>query len=165
MLRRHRAGSKGQSLVEFALVLPVLLLVVLGILDFGRAIYAYTTVADAARQANRTAIVDQTTATVQNQAIRSSPTLAMQASDVHICYYVATTTQTSCAASPVFVDQCSNPVSTPLTIGCLAFVTTVTTFSPITPIISSIVPSITLSSTSVGPIENVCPTTTHPTCP
>ncbi len=153
--------SQGQSLVEFALVLPVLLLIVFGILDFGRAIYEYNTVADAARQANRTAIVDQTVATIQNKAISSAPVLAMQASDVHVCFYVSTTLQTTCAASPFVADQCTSPP----TIGCLAFVTTSTTFRPITPIISSIVPTFTMNSTSVGPIENVCPTTSHPACP
>ena len=30
-------SSRGQSLVEFAIILPVILLIVLGILDFGRA--------------------------------------------------------------------------------------------------------------------------------
>ncbi len=40
MLRqlRRRDRTRGQSLVEFALVLPILLILMLGILDFGRAI-------------------------------------------------------------------------------------------------------------------------------
>jgi Flp pilus assembly protein TadG len=40
-------------MVEFALVLPFLLAVIFGMLDFGRAINADTTVADAARQGAR----------------------------------------------------------------------------------------------------------------
>ena len=39
----------GQSLVEFALALPVLLLILLGLADFGRAFYYTTTIANAAR--------------------------------------------------------------------------------------------------------------------
>lgn len=38
----------GQATVEFALVLPVLLLLVLGIMEFGRLLFAYGTLQDAA---------------------------------------------------------------------------------------------------------------------
>ncbi len=47
-------GSQaGQDLVEFALGALVFLLIVFGILDFGRAIYVYTVVASAAREGAR----------------------------------------------------------------------------------------------------------------
>ncbi len=49
----------------------------------------------------------------------------------------------------------TNPV-TPLQIGCLAFVTTNTTYNPITPVIGGIVGTLQLTSTSVAPIETVC---------
>lgn len=39
----------GQSLVEFALALPVLLLILLGLADFGRAFYYTTAISNAAR--------------------------------------------------------------------------------------------------------------------
>ena len=35
--RLRLRSSRGQSLVEFAIILPVIMLVVLGIIDFGRA--------------------------------------------------------------------------------------------------------------------------------
>ena len=35
---RRRGGVRGSSLVEFALVLPVMLMLVLGVIDFGRAL-------------------------------------------------------------------------------------------------------------------------------
>ncbi len=41
-------GRKGQSLVEFALVLPVLLLLLLGLLDLGRVWYALVAIRDCA---------------------------------------------------------------------------------------------------------------------
>jgi TadE-like protein len=44
-MRRHR----GQSVVEMALVLPVLLLLLFGIIDFGYYLYAYSTLYQAAR--------------------------------------------------------------------------------------------------------------------
>jgi Flp pilus assembly protein TadG len=43
------AEQAGQSLVEFALALPVLLLILLGLADFGRAFYYTTAIANAAR--------------------------------------------------------------------------------------------------------------------
>jgi hypothetical protein len=45
----QRAG-RGQSLVEFALVLSVLLLILWGVFDLGRVFYAYITITNAARE-------------------------------------------------------------------------------------------------------------------
>ena len=52
-----RNGERGQSLVEFALVLPVLLLLIFGLLDLARAVWQENTLAFAAREATRYAIV------------------------------------------------------------------------------------------------------------
>jgi Flp pilus assembly protein TadG len=49
-------GRAGQSLVEFGVALPVLLLLLLGMLDLGRAFYVREQVSDAARAALRIAI-------------------------------------------------------------------------------------------------------------
>ncbi len=51
----HKSRS-GQSLVEFAFALPVLLLLLLGIIDLGRGFYMREQVSDAARAALRTAL-------------------------------------------------------------------------------------------------------------
>jgi Flp pilus assembly protein TadG len=45
--------EKGVALTEFALALPMLLIVMLPILEFGRAYYQYNTVAKSVRQAAR----------------------------------------------------------------------------------------------------------------
>jgi hypothetical protein len=55
MRRRH---SRGQSLVEFALVAPLLFFILLGLVDFMRLLEAYSTVADAARQGARQAVAN-----------------------------------------------------------------------------------------------------------
>ena len=47
---RGRRRSRGQSLVEFALVTPLLLLVFAGAADFGRAFYAYVAIENAAKE-------------------------------------------------------------------------------------------------------------------
>ena len=49
----NKKSTKGQSLVEFALILPLFMLIVLGIFDFGRAIYAYSALHNAAREGAR----------------------------------------------------------------------------------------------------------------
>jgi hypothetical protein len=53
-------GEEGTSVVEFALVAPVLLLVIVGILDLGRAVNAYVTVSNAAREGSHYAILHPT---------------------------------------------------------------------------------------------------------
>jgi len=45
--------QKGQGMLEFALVLPVLLLLVFGIIEFGRLMFIYASVASASREAVR----------------------------------------------------------------------------------------------------------------
>ena len=52
-LRRPRPGQDGQSLVEFSLILAPLLLLLLGIIQFGFVFNAYITVSTAAREAAR----------------------------------------------------------------------------------------------------------------
>ena len=50
-------NSKGQSLVETALVLPLLLLIVFGTIEFGRVFNAYLVVSNASREGARAAAV------------------------------------------------------------------------------------------------------------
>ena len=49
--RRRRQSA--QSLTEFALILPVLMLILLGVVDFGRVFYYWTSIANAAREGAR----------------------------------------------------------------------------------------------------------------
>ena len=48
----------GQATVEFALILPVLLLLVVGMLDFGRAVNYYNTLTELAAEGARSAAVN-----------------------------------------------------------------------------------------------------------
>ncbi len=48
MFRKHKNKERGQSMLEFALTLPVLLIVLAGLLDLGRLYFAYVAVTDAA---------------------------------------------------------------------------------------------------------------------
>lgn len=49
----RRKDQEGQALVELALIVPILLLLVLGIFEFGRLLNAYMTVQHAAREGAR----------------------------------------------------------------------------------------------------------------
>jgi hypothetical protein len=51
-----KRGQRSQALIEFALVSPVLLLLLFGIVDIGRAVFYYDTVSHAAREGARIAV-------------------------------------------------------------------------------------------------------------
>jgi Flp pilus assembly protein TadG len=55
--RRGPGGRRGQALAEFALVLPLLLLLVAGLIEFGRGWNIKQAVTDAAREGARYAVV------------------------------------------------------------------------------------------------------------
>jgi hypothetical protein len=57
MRQRLRRGQGGQGLVEFSLVIPLFLLMVMGVLDMGRVIWAQDDLGNAAREATRYASV------------------------------------------------------------------------------------------------------------
>ena len=55
-LRRPGRDGRGQSLVEFTLVLPLFLLLAAGMVDFGMALYSNMTVINAAREGARLSV-------------------------------------------------------------------------------------------------------------
>jgi Flp pilus assembly protein TadG len=57
MIRNSNPLRSGQALVEFALVVPILLLLVFGIIEFARAWQTYQTLTDAAREGARRSVV------------------------------------------------------------------------------------------------------------
>jgi hypothetical protein len=56
-MKRMALDEIGQALVEFALILPVFLLLAVGIFDLGRAVFQVNTLAYASREGTRYAIV------------------------------------------------------------------------------------------------------------
>ena len=71
-MNRRPSGSdardRGAAAVEFALLLPVLLLIVFGIIDFGRALNAQITLTQAAREGARLAALNQPDVVSRTQA-------------------------------------------------------------------------------------------------
>jgi Flp pilus assembly protein TadG len=60
MGNESRNKARGQSVVEMALLLPVLLLILFGLIEFGRALFIYTVVSNAAREGARQGLVEPT---------------------------------------------------------------------------------------------------------
>lgn len=59
-MRRHTRREDGQAVVEFALIMPVLLLLLLGIVQFGTVFRDYIALTDAVRVGARQASVART---------------------------------------------------------------------------------------------------------
>jgi len=57
IIRRLRRGTRGQGLVEFALILPMLIFVMFAFWELSRAFNMYQTITRAAREAARTYVV------------------------------------------------------------------------------------------------------------
>jgi Flp pilus assembly protein TadG len=140
MMRSARPDrrSSGQGLVEFALVIPILILIILSIVDMGRAVFAFNTVSEAAKTAARVAIVNQDLTAIQSAVINDSRItwLGLKATNVPAPSY-------GCTA--------------PYSIGCVVTTTVTYQFQAITPVVSTIIGSINMSSTSALPIERVSP--------
>jgi Flp pilus assembly protein TadG len=74
--RRADRADRGAAAVELAIVLPLLVLVVMALLDFGRLFFAQVGLASASREGVRAASVGMTTATVTAIAQASAPKAA-----------------------------------------------------------------------------------------
>jgi Flp pilus assembly protein TadG len=131
--------AQGSTLVEFAFVLPVLFAMLFGIIDFGRALYTYHFVADAAREATRWASVRGSTC---NPGLDSCP-----ANQATVRGYVVSIAPPGIDTSPskllVDADWVAPPnalvicAPTPKSPGCDVQVTVTYNFSFILPFLPS----------------------------
>lgn len=72
MIRRYLQNNRGQALVEMAMVLPVLLLILAGTIEFGRVLNQYLVVTAAAREGARAAAVGDANAEIIAEQAASS---------------------------------------------------------------------------------------------
>ena len=154
---RRSWNTKGQALVEFALILPIFVLLLLGIFDFGRAIYAYNTVLNASREGARHAIVDQTAANVRGAAAQHAVALGIDPADVDVDYRTA--------AAPNATGSCNGSVGTQTVVGCTAVVRVEYRYDAATPLIGNLVGQITVAGETRFPVEFACPQPGHTDCP
>ena len=68
-LRRRNRNGRGAAAVEFALIVPLLFLLVFGMIDFGYAINRYAMVNNAAREGVREASLMDTDADVKKSVV------------------------------------------------------------------------------------------------
>ena len=149
--RRHPRGrhGRGQAMVEFALVIPIFLLLLVAIFDLGRAVFAYNTLTNAAREGARTAIVNQYQPTIVQRAKNATAIVELNAPNVTVDFY-----QVKLDGTPDTTKPCAL-----VAVGCLAVVTFEATYQPITPLISNIIfkNGVTFTAKSVLSVEYSCP--------
>lgn len=142
-------------MVEFALVLLPFILVLVGIFDFGRGIYAYSTINNAAREAARLAIVDQTVEDIKAEAVAQSVSLGVTADDVDVDFFLTN----SGPGSPC-PQLGSNSV-----VYCSAHILVNYEFNAATPLIGNLVGPISMTGESQFQVEANCIAAPGPACP
>jgi Flp pilus assembly protein TadG len=91
-------NERGAAAVEFALVLPLLVLLVAGIADFGRAYYLQTTISGAAREGVRAMALKNDAGAARTAARAAAGSLALSDAQISVspgtgsCTYSTTTT-------------------------------------------------------------------------
>ena len=75
---RRRRGRRGASAVELAIILPLLVTIVLGCVDFGRFVYNYIAVTNAARAGAAYAMMNNYTSSTQGTWQSAVTTAARQ---------------------------------------------------------------------------------------
>jgi Flp pilus assembly protein TadG len=144
MTRPTDGRERGQGLVEFALVLPLLALLVFGLFDAGRLVIDYTTLTNASRVGARVAIVNQsndaTCGTVRTfKCAAADHSLAMGIAAESIPDVVIGPSGTECATQG----------------GCAVTVSLSHSTQLVTPVISSLIGPVSLSASTTMPIERV----------
>ena len=71
---RGRGSERGATLVEFAIILPILVLLTFGIIEFGVAFNADSTVAQSSRAGGRTAAISSLDPAMEYHAIEAAAT-------------------------------------------------------------------------------------------
>ena len=147
MLRSKRR-LKGQALVEFALVFPIIVLLLLAMFDAGRAVFIYNGLTNAAREGVRLAIVNQD----------KDKVLERVTSDDIRWPGVKPGCRQPGRVLPAGPRWRAWRLRAPLSrSGASHVVTPMSDWSLITPVLSGIIGPITFEARSELPIELVCP--------
>ena len=134
---------RGQALAEFAIALPVFLLLVFGLIDGGRMVIDYSTLANASRNAARVAIVNQSNDATDCSSARTFKCAAM---DHSAAMGIDASSIDDLAA--LDAETCEES-------GCDITVTVRHTYEPITPLPSIIFGTFEMEASTTMPIERL----------
>lgn len=152
--RPGRRRRRGQSMVEFSLVAPVLFLFIFGVIDFGRYYTANSSVLEASRAGSRYAAVHPTSwSAIQSTTIAAAPSERISTGNITIKYYVATGTGlTQCGhidPGPTFDGDNGYSQGTCVIPGSYVEVAVTETWTMLTPVIQDMVgSSVSISQTT-----------------
>jgi Flp pilus assembly protein TadG len=159
-----RARTRGQALVEFAFVFPVIAMMAFAFIDIGRAVFAWNTLTNAAREATRVAAVNQLDPasapwkcmanhpvedplnpswTFRGCAMTAGAAIGVTNSDVTVSYAPPPGTNLSCTPA--------------LNIGCIVTITIATDWVAITPLAGQFIGPMAMTTTSSMPVERIFP--------
>lgn len=148
-------AERGQSMVEFALIVPVFVLILIGLLDVGRAVYASNAINNAARQAARLAIVDQTPQHIRARAAAAAVGVGITEASVVVDFRKVETPDDEGSCDAFVAD--GNPDAT--TVGfsrCLAVVTVPYTYQAATPLLGNLIGDIDMIGESRFKLDFYC---------
>jgi Flp pilus assembly protein TadG len=164
LLASKRRPDRGQGLAEFAIVLPVFLLLLFGLIDVGRGVFLYNDLTNAAREGARLAIVNQEKSLIAQrvQALTFAGTISNLGNldDLDPLSLVTFRRSGPDSKDPLKNEVCASP-----DVGCIAVVRARADWSLFTPIASSIIGTLSLEARSEMPIEYTCPSAYTSTCP
>lgn len=83
MMKKLIKRENGQSLVELALILPIIVLLLFGTVEFGRVFYSYITITSAVREGVREAAVGKSDDEIEAR-IKEAVTLSDADTQLHI---------------------------------------------------------------------------------
>lgn len=83
-MRYDLKGQRGQALLEFAVVLPVLIMLLVGIVQMGLLMHSYLTVQEAAREGARSAAVGTANADVEIKVKNVTTAAGINAANVSV---------------------------------------------------------------------------------
>lgn len=83
-VRKVIKDKRGQALVELALVLPLLILMIMGIMEFGRIYHSYLLITNAAREGARLGVVGETDSEIRTRVKDMAVSLNLTDSQISI---------------------------------------------------------------------------------